>query len=54
MIPTAADQPGDDIVEVVAVKEVVARMTTSHHQGDHGLVVGIGALQSQHGLYVYI
>jgi len=40
-------RPGDDIVEVVAVEEVVPWMATSNHEGHHWLVVRIGTLFEQ-------
>ena len=39
-----SNQPGDNVVEVVAVKEVVAWMSTSDHKRNHRLIVRIGTL----------
>ena len=36
--------PGNDIVEVIAVQEIMTRVTATHHQGYHRLIIASSTL----------
>ena len=49
-----SEQPGDNIVEIVTVEEVMPWMTTSNHKSHHWLIVRVGALHWKENMWYII